>query len=54
MQTTIDLDEDLAKDLQELADTEHVSMNALVEALLSASLIQQQTLFSLLADKHQH
>lgn len=54
MQTTIDLNEELAKDLQELADAENISLNDLVEVLLSASLVQQQTLFSLLADRHQH
>ena len=54
MKTTIDLNDELAKDLQELADDEHVSLSDLVEVLLSASLIQQHTLFSLLADKHKN
>lgn len=52
MKTTVDLNEELAKDLQALADDEHVSLSDLVEVLLSASLVQQHTLFSLLANKH--
>ena len=54
MKTTVDLNEELAKDLQELADDEHVSLSDLVEVLLSASLVQQHTLFSLLANKHKY